>query len=125
MRESAVVLTSEQRNLVEQTIRDHCHIRRWILHALNVRSNHLHIVVGASFDPDEMIGQFKAWCSRKLSDAADLTTPVGRKAGRRRWWTEGGGTKIIHDEEHLRNAIEYVLEKQGENAARRASKDRR
>jgi len=114
MAESAVVLTGEQRNLVDQTIRDHCRLRGWTLYALNVRTNHVHLVVGAHHDPDEMMNQFKAWCSRKLSDLAGLTTAVARKAGRRRWWTEGGGTKVIHDEENLRNAIEYVLEKQGE-----------
>jgi len=114
MAESAVVLTGEQRNLVDQTIRDHCRLRGWTLYALNVRTNHVHLVVGAHHDPDEMMNQFKAWCSRKLSDLAGLTTAVARKAGRRRWWTEHGGTKVIHDEENLRNAIEYVLEKQGE-----------
>src|SRR5262249_12003475 len=44
MVESAVVLTPGQRDLVEQTIRDHCRIRGWVLHAVNARSNHIHVV---------------------------------------------------------------------------------
>ena len=124
MAESAVVLTGDQRNLVAQTIRDHCAHRRWTLHALNARSNHIHVVVSASHDSDEMMNQFKAWCSRKLSDLAGLKMPVARKAGRRRWWTERGSTKVIYDEENLRNAIAYVLEKQGESIARRDSPTR-
>lgn len=114
MAESAVILTIAQRELVDQTIRDHCHLRGWTLYALNVRTNHVHLVAGAHQDPDEMMNQFKAWCSRKLSDMAGLTTPIARKAGRRRWWTEGGEAEPIQDEEYLRNAIEYVLEKQGD-----------
>lgn len=113
MAEDAVQFTAEQRNLVEQTIGDHCRIRGWPLHAVNMRSNHVHVVVSANRDADEVMNQFKAWCSRKLSDQAGLTERVARKAGRRRWWTEGGSKKLIDSEEYLRNAIEYVLEKQG------------
>ena len=40
MAEDEVRLTSEQRAAVEQTIHDHCRIRKWLLHALNARSNH-------------------------------------------------------------------------------------
>ncbi|GIX03803.1 MAG: hypothetical protein KatS3mg113_0809 [Planctomycetaceae bacterium] len=47
MVEAAVLLTAEQRALVEQTIRDHCRIRGWHLHAVNARSKHVHVVVTA------------------------------------------------------------------------------
>ncbi len=112
MVESAVVLTEEQRALVEQTVRDHCRIRGWALHAVNARTNHVHVVVTADRDPDEVRDQFKAWCSRKLSDAAGLTEAVAKKAGRRHWFTEGGDKERIEDEEYLENAIRYVLEGQ-------------
>jgi hypothetical protein len=49
---------------------------------------------------------------KKLSDAAGLKVPVAVKAGRRHWFTEDGDQEIIYDEEHLRNAIRYVLEGQ-------------
>ena len=112
MAEDAVVLTSAQRAIVEQTIRDHCRIRKWRLHAVSVRSNHIHVVVTADRDPDDVMNQLKAWCSRKLSDAAGLKTVVAVKAGRRRWFTEGGDMESIEDEIYLRNAIQYVLEGQ-------------
>jgi REP element-mobilizing transposase RayT len=112
MVESAVVLNEDQRNLVEQTIRDHCRIRGWLLHAVNVRTNHVHVVVTANREPDEVMNQFKAWCSRKLSDAAGLVGAVAKKAGRRRWFTEGGDKQAIDTEEYLANAIQYVLEGQ-------------
>lgn len=81
--ETAVVLTAEQRALVEQTIRDHCRVRGWLLHAVNARTNHVHVVVTADRAPDEVMNQFKAWCSRELSDAAGLVRAVAKKAGRR------------------------------------------
>jgi hypothetical protein len=45
MAESAVVLSPEQRRIVTQTIQDHARVRGWVLHAVNVRSNRVHVVV--------------------------------------------------------------------------------
>lgn len=112
MAESAIVLTDAQRSLVEQTIRDHCRIRGWILDAVNARTNHIHVVVTADREPDEVMNQFKAWCSRKLSDAAGLVNKVAKKAGRRHWFTEGDDKETIETEEYLVNAITYVSERQ-------------
>jgi hypothetical protein len=83
----AVLLSPEQREIVDRTIRRHCEIRRWTLHALNVRTNHVHVVVTADRLPGEVAEQLKAWCSRKLSDAAGFQTSVARNAGRKRWFT--------------------------------------
>lgn len=108
----AVVLDLEHRDIVEQTIRDHCAIRNWNLHAMNVRTNHVHLVVTADRDPDTVMEQLKAWCSRKLSDAKGATTRIAKNAGRKRWFTEGGDKEIIQDDAHFHNTIRYVLEGQ-------------
>ena len=100
--DSPVILGPRQREIVEQTIRRHCDIRAWTLHALNVRSNHVHMVVTAPDAPETVMVQLKAWCSRRLNEAD----------GRRKWWTEHGSTKWINDEAYLANAIRYVLEGQ-------------
>ena len=97
-----VALSEPQRTTVEKTIRDHCEIRGWRLHAVNVRSNHVHVVVTADRLPEEVLNQFKSWCSRRLNDGA-----TGK-----RWWTKHGSTKWINDEDYLRNAVRYVLERQ-------------
>src|SRR5260370_31542922 len=47
MTESDLTLDLEQRCLVEDTIADHCRIRGWHLHALNGRTQHVHVVVTA------------------------------------------------------------------------------
>ncbi len=114
MVESEVRLTPEQRTAVEETIRKHCAIRKWVLHAINVRSNHVHVVVTCPCDGEKARDELKLWTSRRLSDLAGLTTPVVRKAGRRHWWTEGGEAKRIDDDRYLAHAAEYVTNLQGE-----------
>ena len=114
MTESEVHLAREQCAAVEQTIRKHCRIRNWVLHAVNVRSNHVHVVVTCPCDGEKARDELKLWGSRCLSDLAGLTTPVARKAGRRHWWTEKGDCKAIDTPEYLDNAIEYVIDMQGD-----------
>lgn len=119
MSQDAVTLSESQREIVARTIRDHCGIRDWTLHAVNVRSNHIHVVVSADCPASDAVSQFKAWSSRRLSDAAGLRDPVARKAGRRRWFTEGANWKLIETEEYLENAVRYVQDGQdakGEHA---------
>ncbi len=100
-----VVLDAEQRALVETTVRAHCNVRGWSLHAVNVRSNHVHVVVTApETDPKKAMDQFKAWCSRRLNERMGKVNE--------HWWTRHGSTKWINDEKYLRNAIRYVLERQ-------------
>jgi REP element-mobilizing transposase RayT len=112
MTEATVLLDEPQRQLVEGTIREHCRIRQWHLHAVNVRSNHVHVVVSADLAPEETMRQLKAWCSRRLSEQAGLASEKGTRNGRRHWWTEHGSTKWINDESYLQNAIRYVNERQ-------------
>ena len=39
MAETAVLLDEAQREIVNQTVHDHCEIRGWTLHAVNCRTN--------------------------------------------------------------------------------------
>ncbi len=74
------------------------------MHAVNVRTNHVHIVVTADRSPEEVMNQLKAWCSRRLNESAE--------SGGKRWWTKHGSTKWINAEDYLRNAICYVRDGQ-------------
>jgi hypothetical protein len=40
-----------QRQLIEQTLQDHARIRGWTMHAQNVRSNHVHLIVTGDAPP--------------------------------------------------------------------------
>ena len=47
MTDDPVRLTPDQRAAVEAAIIDHCTSQGWDLHACNVRTNHVHVVVSA------------------------------------------------------------------------------
>lgn len=110
MTQESVVLTYEQRQVVDSVIVKHCEIRKWILHTRNVRTNHVHAVVSAAVDGDEVRAQLKAWCSRRLSEHAGVRGHG--KNGQCRWFTEKGDVQWIESDEHLENAIRYVDELQ-------------
>jgi REP element-mobilizing transposase RayT len=87
MTEQAVILNDSQRPLVERTIREVCQFRQWALHAVNVRSNHVHVVLSADLSPGQVLSQLKAWCSRRLSEQEGLMAEKDSRNGRKRWWT--------------------------------------
>jgi REP element-mobilizing transposase RayT len=104
MKEPAFTLSATPRSLVEETIRRHCEIRGWSLHALNVRTNHVHVVVtAAGYPPETVCEQFKTWCTRRLKEV---------ESTRSRFWTEGGSCRWINLEADLEAAVVYVIEAQ-------------
>jgi REP element-mobilizing transposase RayT len=105
MNEESFILSCDDRRLVERTVRRHCELRRWALHAVNARTNHVHVVAtAAGYRPETVRDQFKAWCTRVLKEEEG--------AARLRFWTEGGRCGWINDEAGLERAITYVLEAQ-------------
>jgi REP element-mobilizing transposase RayT len=101
MTEDAFVLSEEARGVVHRTIVAHTEFRGWELLALNVRTTHVHVVVSASLDPESVMGQYKAWASRRLREA-------GMLAARTKVWTPHGSTKYLWDIEDTREAVHYV-----------------
>lgn len=110
MTEDAIVLTSEQRELVESVIRKHCEIRKWHLHAVNCRTNHVHAVITADRHPDDIMDQLKAWCTRRLKEHQKAESPSER--ARQNWWTQRGSKQPINDLDGLAGAVEYVIDGQ-------------
>ena len=118
MTDSALTLDPEQRRIVEDTIADHCRIRGWHLHAKSARTQHVHVVVTApGRDPELVMDQFKAWCTRKLKELERSRRPAGR-AIRENWWTQRGSKRSLNDQQCLEEAIRYVLEDQGDPTPR-------
>jgi len=111
MTEDACVLNADQRQIVEATIRRHCQVRSWELHAVNCRSNHVHVVVTApGYQPEMVMDQFKAWCTSKLKEY-DKAQKYGIEV-RTKWWTERGSRRWINRQTALDSAVEYVVEQQ-------------
>ena len=112
MTEPALTLDWDQRQIVEATIVKHCRIRNWQLHAVNVRTQHVHVVVTApNRNPDEVMDQFKAWCTRKLKEHAQ-SLQHGVAEIRQNWWTQRGSKRWLNDTEGVENAVLYVRDAQ-------------
>jgi REP element-mobilizing transposase RayT len=125
MTEDACRLDGEQRNAVERQIAETCKFRGWELHAVNCRSNHVHVVVAANLDPGAVRNQLKAWSTRRLKELdaqrrqSGAATPTGSVSGGRReqglrenWWAERGSQRYINDPESLEAAVLYVRDAQ-------------
>jgi REP element-mobilizing transposase RayT len=105
-RHRTVRLNPARRQVVERTVREVCEHRDWTLHALNVRSNHVHVVVSADSEPERVMNALKSWATRRMVEAGIF--PPERKA-----WTRHGSTRYLWRSEHLIQACRYVLEGQG------------
>ena len=99
MNEDAVLLDASQRQIIEKTIVDHCRIRKWILHAINCRTNHVHVLFSADVSIELPREQFKAWCTRKLKAICP---------GRKNWWTERGWDVYVDDDKSFADVTEYI-----------------
>jgi REP element-mobilizing transposase RayT len=127
MTEDACRLSAAERDAVQRQIIETCRKRGWHLHAVNCRSNHLHVVVSAGETrPRKIRSDLKAWATRCLKqharcladasgykqDGGSLADASGYDAEREKWWAERGSIRFLYDESSLEAAILYVTEGQ-------------
>ncbi len=99
-------LSKAARQIVKATIENHCRLRGWDLLGVNVRSNHVHAVIGfAGIAPEVMVGECKAWSTRSLRTR-------GLAAANQPVWTKHGSMRYLWKERELEPALRYVLEGQ-------------
>lgn len=104
--DDVVSLSREARDVVDGAIREVCRRRDWRLHALNVRSNHVHVVAGiGAVSPETAMQQLKSWGTRALYDAGLFERNCGI-------WTRHGSTRYLWDQKSLDAAIVYVMDEQ-------------
>jgi len=101
-----IALGAAARAVVEAAIRDRCVHANWVLHAVNVRTNHVHVVVGATAPPERMMNQLKSWATRRLLLAAEISDGT-------RPWSRHGSTRYLWTTESIEAACRYVVEGQG------------
>ncbi|MEO7327841.1 MAG: transposase [Minicystis sp.] len=101
-----VLLDAARRSAVDFAIRDHCQHRAWRLHALHVRTNHVHLVVSAGLPPEQVMSQLKAWATRRMVEAKVLAQGI-------RPWSRHGSTRYLWTSASIHVACHYVLEAQG------------
>ena len=99
-------LNAECRFVVDATINEVCQHRGWTLHALNVRTSHVHAVVSASHAPERVMSDFKAHATRRLRETS-LLDPVLTP------WAHHGSTRYLHTPDSLLRAVHYVQLEQG------------
>ena len=72
-----------------------------MLHAVNVRTNHVHGVVCAECPPERVLTAWKSWSTRRLREAAVMFK-------KQRVWSRHGSTRYLWTERSLEQACLYV-----------------
>lgn len=101
-----VSLDRERREAVADAVRGVCLHNEWHLHALNIRTNHVHIVVSGPGPPERMKNALKSWATRRLREAHLV-------GAQQKVWTRHGSTTYLWAERDILTAATYVLEGQG------------
>jgi REP element-mobilizing transposase RayT len=110
MTQEPYVLDAARRTVVRDAIVEACQFRGWRIHALHVRTNHVHLVVTAEREPEFVMKTCKSRASRWLNEA-------GFDHPERKRWTDHGSTKYKWDEEGVAAVTHYTLYRQGEPMA--------
>ena len=97
----SLILDGGQRTTVHKSIVSVCEHRGYLLRALNVRSNHAHIVVSAAVNPEKPVNEFKAYATRALR-AEQMVGPEAKI------WSRGASTRYLWKPKHVDAAVDYV-----------------
>jgi REP element-mobilizing transposase RayT len=101
------VLRGEERILVNRTLVEVCRHRAWALLAAHVRTNHVHVVMTATGQPARLLGDLKAWSTRRVIEARHR--PPGA-----RLWVRGGSVRQLWTQKAVDEACFYVVHEQGD-----------
>jgi REP element-mobilizing transposase RayT len=102
-----ITLNARQRQVVENAVREVCNYRQYVLRAVNVRTNHAHVVASAMSNQEPIMNAFKSYSTRALRKErliTKLTKP----------WARHGSTIYVWKEEDVAKAVAYVLLSQGD-----------
>lgn len=105
---SQVILGPAARRVVAETCVEVADFKGWVIHGLNVRTNHVHIVVGSPRAPEFVMNTFKSWATRRLRERAFI-------ARDQKVWTRHGSTQTLWRENDLIDALSYVVDGQGKD----------
>jgi REP element-mobilizing transposase RayT len=108
MTDSPMLLdTPEKRSAVRLAIERTCAFKQWPLLALNVRTNHVHVVVESSDPIEAVLAGLKARATRALREQHLVRD-------NRKVWAHHGSTRCLASEASVAAAIDYTLFGQGE-----------
>jgi REP element-mobilizing transposase RayT len=108
LQDEPLLLNAKQRRCVGIAARETCEYRQWHLYAINVRTNHVHLVVSIGRKkPEIALNAFKANATRTMKKA-------GCWERNHSPWTDKGSTRYLWNEQSVARAIDYVLNGQGD-----------
>jgi REP element-mobilizing transposase RayT len=108
LKSKPLLLNASQRLSVETAIRETCVHRRWILHAISVRTNHVHMVVSIGIKKSELaLNAFKANATRQMRE--DGCWKMSHSP-----WVDKGSRRNLWNERSVERAIDYVINGQGD-----------
>ena len=102
LKHTPVILNAEQRESVAEAIRHTCDVRKWLLRALNVRTNHVHAVLSTDVRPEMAVNALKANATRQLRQKEQWQHSGSP-------WSNGGSRRYVWTEMGLERAIDYVV----------------
>ncbi len=103
-----VVLDASRRVSVEKAIRETCIHRKWQLWAINVRTNHVHVVVSIGIKKSELaLNAFKANATRQKKEDGCWKMDYSP-------WVDKGSRRYLWNERSVGRAIDYVANGQGD-----------
>ena len=106
-KQPAIIFNDLQRKIVESSIKELCEQRKFYLQAINVRTNHAHIVVSAQAKPERIADALKAFATKKLREENLFTKET-------QIWSRGRSRRYLWKPRHVTLAIDYVLYGQGD-----------
>jgi REP element-mobilizing transposase RayT len=106
LKTAPVEITATTRPLIESAMEEVCEYRSWHLFALNVRTNHIHIVISGSKEPESIMRDLKAYSTRALRKAGKLgpNAPM---------WAAHGSTVYAWDDREVEACVRYTMDRQG------------
>jgi hypothetical protein len=104
--QEVVTLEAVGIGVVEAAVAEACTGAGWRLHAVQARTNHVHVVVSSDALPGRMMTYLKARASRRLHQAGLLALAS-------RGWARGGSVRYLPDQPSVDRACHYVLHGQG------------
>ena len=108
LRGEPVSLDAPRRAAVAEAIRETCLLRGWLLRAVNVRTNHVHVVasVGGT-KPGLALNAFKANATRQMRHTGCWEHPYSP-------WADRGSVRYLWNERSVERVVGYVVDGQGE-----------
>ena len=104
-----VYLNARQRTVIKQAIKDVCSKRNWFNYAINVRTNHAHIVVASHGRRSSVfLNAFKSNATRSMREAGLWPYKYSP-------WADKGSQRKLWNDRDLAYATNYVEHEQGED----------